>query len=268
MLDHQNMSSQLATNTVARLAVLIDADNVQPASVEKVVTMLAKNGDTTVKRMYGDFTSPASAQWKTMLHTYAIKPVQQFAYSTGKNATDSMLIIDAMDLLYTRRFDGFCIVSSDSDFTSLALRIREEGLLVLGFGKHSTPEAFRNACHTFYKIDEAAPQPQPHPVQTNQRTQSPVAKILSIVPAQPKSKLPVDVILQALDNASDETGWATLGNFGHHLKQLKPDFAVKSYGFKQLGDLVRARTDLFKIQQRPVPGSTHTTLYVRSSRKK
>jgi len=132
-----------------RLAVLIDADNAQASIIEGLLEEIARLGEATVKRIYGDFTSPASSQWKKVLNKYAIKPVQQFAYTTGKNATDSTLIIDAMDLLYTRRFDGFCLVSSDSDFTGLALRIREEGLTVFGFGEQKTPEAFRNACHKF-----------------------------------------------------------------------------------------------------------------------
>ena len=132
-----------------RLAVLIDADNAQAAVIDGLLAEIARFGEATVKRIYGDFTSPASAQWKKVLNKHAIKPVQQFAYTTGKNATDSTLIIDAMDLLYTRRFDGFCLVSSDSDFTGLALRIREEGLTVLGFGEQKTPDAFRNACHKF-----------------------------------------------------------------------------------------------------------------------
>src|SRR5215213_3744764 len=132
-----------------RLAVLIDADNAQAAVIEGLLAEIARFGEATVKRIYGDFTSPKSSSWKKVLQKHAIKPVQQFAYIAGKNATDSTLIIDAMDLLYTRRFDGFCLVSSDSDFTGLALRIREEGLTVLGFGEQKTPDAFRNACHKF-----------------------------------------------------------------------------------------------------------------------
>ena len=138
-----------ADEPTLKLAVLIDADNAQASIIEGLLAEIATFGEATVKRIYGDFTATASAQWKKVLQTHAIKPVQQFAYTTGKNATDSTLIIDAMDLLYTRRFDGFCLVSSDSDFTGLALRIREEGLTVLGFGEQKTPDAFRNACHKF-----------------------------------------------------------------------------------------------------------------------
>src|SRR5512143_336792 len=138
-----------AEEPTLRLAVLIDADNAPAVAIEGLLAEIARFGEATVKRIYGDFTSPTSAQWKKVLNKHAIKPIQQFAYTTGKNATDSTLIIDTMDLLYTRRFDGFCLVSSDSDFTGLALRIREEGLMVLGFGERKTPEAFRNACHKF-----------------------------------------------------------------------------------------------------------------------
>lgn len=128
----------------ARLAVLIDADNAQAAVIEELLTEIARFGEATVKRIYGDFTASTSASWKKVLQRYAIKPVQQFAYSTGKNSTDSTLIIDAMDLLYTRKFDGFCLITSDSDFTGLAMRLREEGPSVFGFGEKKTPKAFQH----------------------------------------------------------------------------------------------------------------------------
>ncbi|MBP8217643.1 MAG: NYN domain-containing protein, partial [Thauera sp.] len=134
-----------AEEPAKRLAVLIDADNAQAGVIEGLLEEVARFGEATVRRIYGDFTSPSSASWKKVLNRYSIKPVQQFAYTTGKNATDSTMIIDAMDLLYTRRFDGYCLVTSDSDFTGLAVRLREEGLLVYGFGEQKTPEAFRNA---------------------------------------------------------------------------------------------------------------------------
>jgi len=133
-----------------RLALLIDADNAQPLVIEALLAEVARFGEATVRRIYGDFTSPASAGWKKFLNKHSIKPVQQFAYTKGKNATDSAMIIDAMDLLYTRRFDGFCLVTSDSDFTGLAIRLREGGLKVFGFGEQKTPEPFRIACHKFF----------------------------------------------------------------------------------------------------------------------
>lgn len=159
------MSKQLnrieAEESTQRLAVLIDADNAQAVVMEGLFAEIARYGEATVKRIYGDFTSKHSAQWKKVLNKFAIKPVQQFAYTTGKNATDSTMIIDAMDLLYTQRFDGFCIVSSDSDFTGLAGRIREEGLTVYGFGENKTPEAFRNACHKFIRTEYLRPDSTP-----------------------------------------------------------------------------------------------------------
>ena len=139
--------------THLRLAVLIDADNAQATVIEALLAEVARFGDATVRRIYGDFTAPTSASWKKVLQRNAIKPVQQFAYSTGKNSTDSTLIIDAMDLLYTGNFDGFALVTSDSDFTGLAMRLREEGLMVFGFGEKKTPEAFRNACHRFVFVE-------------------------------------------------------------------------------------------------------------------
>src|ERR1039457_3340616 len=153
-MDHKSSNPRYAQRleqeeAQKRLAVLIDADNAQASIVEGLFEEIAKFGVASVKRIYGDWTAPQLISWKKVLLNYSINPVQQFAYTTGKNATDSALIIDAMDLLYTRKFDGFCLITSDSDFTGLAMRLREEGLTVLGFGEQKTPDAFRNACHKF-----------------------------------------------------------------------------------------------------------------------
>ncbi len=251
-------------DALPKYAVLIDADNAQAANIDGLLTEVATYGEATVRRIYGDFTSPNSAQWKKVLNRYAIKPVQQFAYTTGKNATDSMLIIDAMDLLYTRRFDGFCLVSSDSDFTGLALRIREEGLTVLGFGERKTPEAFRNACHKFVFTEllrpagagaeegpggtvEARPPSTPDPGP----------------PAGQVQPVPLEFMLEALENASDETGWATLSAFGSYLNKLQPDFDSRLYGYKKLSDLVRSE-QAFQLKERALPGSGKRALYVRA----
>lgn len=249
-----------------RLAVLVDADNAQAAVIEGLLAEIARFGEATVKRIYGDFTSPNSAQWKKVLNKYAIKPVQQFAYTTGKNATDSTLIIDAMDLLYTRRFDGFCLISSDSDFTGLALRIREEGLTVLGFGEQRTPEAFRNACHKFLFTEVL------RPVQssTNEVSQV-IAKEVPVASPNPPSTepetqqvFPRAFVLEALEKASDDTGWAHLGTFGSYLTKLQPDFDSRLYGFKKLSDLVKVKTDVFQSKERSIPGSDTKVLYVRA----
>lgn len=246
-----------------RLAVLIDADNAQAAVIEGLLAEIARYGEATVKRIYGDFTAPTSASWKKVLQQYAIKPMQQFAYTTGKNATDSTMIIDAMDLLYTRKFDGFCLITSDSDFTGLAIRLREEGITVLGFGEKKTPMAFRNACNKFVFTEVLRPAPPEEsgkmetkkkvvPTKQPQSTQS------------EKSKIPQKFILAALEQSTDDNGWAQLGTFGSYLTKLQPDFDSRLYGFKKLSDLVKARTDLFLTEERQAPGGTQKNLYVQA----
>jgi len=250
-----------------RLAVLIDADNAQAAVIEGLLAEIARFGEATVKRIYGDFTAPTSASWKKVLQKHAIKPVQQFAYTTGKNATDSTLIIDAMDLLYTRKFDGFCLVTSDSDFTGLAMRLREEGILVLGFGEKKTPEAFRNACHRFLftevlrpaVISEPPAQPAKLEVAQNTPPSAPSDEV-----AEKKHEFPKKFVLSALEQSSDDAGWAHLGTFGSYLIKLQPDFDSRIYGFKKLSDLVKARTDIFVTEERLAPGSTQKVLYLRA----
>lgn len=243
-----------------RLAVLIDADNAQASVIEGLLAEIARFGQASVKRIYGDFTSPNSGQWKKVLHQYAIKPVQQFAYTSGKNATDSTMIIDAMDLLYTRRFDGFCLVSSDSDFTGLALRIREEGLRVFGFGEEKTPDAFRNACHKFIFTEVLRPLAPPASVNTPAPPEKPTPASSS--PAAKKA-LPLQFVLQALEQACDEDGWASLAVFGSYLNKLQSDFDPRLYGFKKLSDLVKSKSHLFMIDQRAIPGSKSKIIYVR-----
>ena len=244
-----------------RLAVLIDADNAQASVIEGLLAEIARFGEATVKRIYGDFTSPASSQWKKVLNRYAIKPVQQFAYTTGKNATDSMLIIDAMDLLYTRRFDGFCLVSSDSDFTGLALRIREEGLTVLGFGERKTPDAFRNACHKFVFTEIL----RPGGVRKSATSKAKKAdEAEAETEESPEQDFPREFVLEALEQAGDETGWANLGTFGSYLTKLQPDFDARLYGFRKLSELVKAKTDIFRVENRKVEGSGVKVMYVRA----
>ena len=250
-----------------RLAVLIDADNAQAAVIEGLLAEIARFGEATVRRIYGDFTSTSSSAWKKVLQRYAIKPVQQFAYSTGKNATDSALIIDAMDLLYTRRFDGFCLITSDSDFTGLAMRIREEGLTVLGFGEQKTPEAFRNACHKFLFTEVLRPSTQSEPAtpstktpKTKKTTQSKT----SVEDTEPKQEFPKKFLLAALEQSVDDTGWAHLGTFGSYLTKLQPDFDSRLFGYKKLSDLVKAKTDIFVTDERQASGSSQKTLFIRA----
>lgn len=268
----QRMHTKGESDESLRLAVLIDADNAQAAVIEGLLAEVARFGEATVKRIYGDFTSPHSSSWKKVLQTFAIKPVQQFAYTTGKNATDSTLIIDAMDLLYTRNFDGFCLVTSDSDFTGLAMRIREEGLTVFGFGEQKTPAAFKNACHKFVFTEvlrissakesttddkEAGVRPK-----TETKAKSRAKKPAKSSKSEPE--FPKQFMLDAIEQSSDESGWANLAKFGRYLNKLKPDFDPRNYGFKKLSDLVKAKKDLFVTEERTVPGSGNKQLYVRA----
>lgn len=234
-----------------RLAVLIDADNAQPAIIEGLVQEIVKYGIPSVKRIYGDWTTPNLAGWKSVLLDHSIQPIQQFRYTVGKNATDSAMIIDAMDLLYTRRFDGFCLVSSDSDFTRLASRIREEGLLVYGFGEEKTPKAFVSACDKFIFTKVLLTEENPDTAIRKQETKK----------LKGDTKL-VNLFRNALEAASDDSGWAHLGAVGHHIAKQVPEFDSRNYGYKKLVDLVSAIT-LFEIDRR-----SQGTVYIRDKRSK
>jgi len=256
-----------AEEPTLRLAVLIDADNAQAAVIEGLLAEIARFGEATVKRIYGDFTAPTSSSWKKVLQQYAIKPVQQFAYTNGKNATDSTLIIDAMDLLYTRKFDGFCLITSDSDFTGLAMRLREEGLTVLGFGEKKTPDAFRNACHKFVFTEVLRPSAAAEPAALVKKAVNKKETTLPQLPAvgaEPKQEFPEKFVLAALEQSSDDAGWAHLGTFGSYLTKLQPDFDPRLYGYKKLSDLVKAKTELFVTEERQAPGSAQKVLYLRA----
>lgn len=270
-----------------RLAMLIDADNAQPSVIEGLLAEVAKYGVASVKRIYGDFTSTRMTQWKQALLKHSISPVQQFAYTSGKNATDSSLIIDAMDLLYTQRFDGFCLVSSDSDFTRLAQRLREEGLTVYGFGERKTPDAFVQACDKFIYTEvlrtEAPPGTAPKPTEKPAATK-PTKKVAKSTPpksapvpapappppaaeakVQSSEPLPIALIRQAIEEASDEGGWAFLGTVGSYLNKIRPDFDPRLYGHRKLSDLLKHQPKHFVIEERGVPGSSNKMIYIRAA---
>ncbi|KRA45043.1 NYN domain-containing protein [Pseudoxanthomonas sp. Root630] len=260
-----------------RLAVLIDADNAQPAVIEGLLAEIAKYGVASVKRIYGDFTSTRMTQWKQALLKHSINPVQQFAYTSGKNATDSSLIIDAMDLMYTRRFDGVCLVSSDSDFTRLAQRLREEGLTVYGFGERKTPDAFVQACDKFIYVEVlrsevSAPLPPP-PAKPAKRAAKPAAKkpaaqaeptAAPVVEQARHESLPLRLIRQAIEEASDDQGWAFLGSVGSYLNKVRPDFDTRLYGHKKLSDLLKAHPRHFAVEERASENGLKR-VYVRSA---
>jgi len=261
-----------------RLAVLIDADNAQPAVIEGLLAEVAKYGVASVKRIYGDFTSTRMTQWKQALLKHSINPVQQFAYTSGKNATDSSLIIDAMDLMYTRRFDGVCLVSSDSDFTRLAQRLREEGLTVYGFGERKTPDAFVQACDKFIYVEVLrseipAPAVPPSPQKPAKKAAKPAMK-KPAAPAEPTpvpvaeqgkhESLPLRLIRQAIEEASDDQGWAFLGSVGSYLSKVRPDFDTRLYGHKKLSDLMKAHPRHFTVEERAGEGGAKR-FYVRTA---
>ncbi len=219
-----------------RLAVLIDADNTSAKIVDGLFEEIAKIGEASVRRIYGDFSSPRSKAWADTLARHAIVPQQQFAYTTGKNASDITLVIDAMDLLHSGRFDGFCLVSSDSDFTRLAARIREQGIDVFGFGERKTPESFRQACRRFVYTENLLPTAAAN---TEDATQA--KSLLS-----PSEAVPI--IKKVIAQIESEDGWVSLGAIGTHLANMASDFDPRSFGFRKLSDLVR-KTEAFEMDQ-------------------
>lgn len=238
-----------------KLAILIDADNAQPAITENLMAEIAKYGTANVKRIYGDWTQPQLRGWKDLLLEYSIQPMQQFGYTRGKNSTDSALIIDAMDLLYTGRFDGFCLVSSDSDFTKLAARIRESGLVVYGFGEKKTPGPFVAACDKFIYTevlakdeDEKEDRKQKSPNELKQDTQL------------------VTLVRNAIEASSDDSGWAHLAPVGSYIAKQSPGFDPRNYGYRKLGELLNAMK-LFELEERPTGNGQSKAVYIKDKRK-
>lgn len=238
---------------VARLAILIDADNANPERLAKLLSEIAKLGNASVRRAYGNWTSGHLSGWKNGLLTHSITPIQQFNYTTGKNATDSALIIDAMDLMYAGHLDGFCIVSSDSDFTRLASRIRESGLTVYGFGERKTPEPFRTACDKFIYTEVLAGA-SASTAETEAAPKQRSAKEL-----RGDSHL-MNLLRNAIEAASDETGWAGLGAIGSIINKQSPDFDSRNYGYAKLSGLIKG-IGLFDTEERQIGNGKH--IYVR-----
>lgn len=243
--------------TSDKLAVLIDADNAQPSIIEELLAEIAKYGTANVKRIYGDWTSPKLRSWKEYLLDHSIQPIQQFGYTTGKNATDSAMIIDAMDLLYTEKFDGFCIISSDSDFTKLASRIREAGLTVYGFGEQKTPEPFVAACDKFIYTEVLRNEEETTEKSSIQRKSTNELK--------QDTKL-VNLMRNAIEASSDESGWAHLGQVGSYIAKQSPEFDPRNYGYQKLGNLVKA-IKLFEIEERSTGEGQSKAIYVKDKRK-
>ncbi|WP_225772041.1 NYN domain-containing protein [Inquilinus sp. Marseille-Q2685] len=243
----------MAEERLPRFAILIDADNTSPRIAAGLFEEVAKFGEASVRRIYGDFSGQRLKSWADILQKYAIDPYQQFAYTTGKNASDIALVIDAMDLLHSGRFDGFCLVSSDSDFTRLASRLREQGADVYGFGEQKTPESFRQACRRFIYTENLLPEAQ------------------GATPAEEPSRRPLEppsaaipILHKAIAQMETEDGWVGLGAVGQRLANIASDFDPRTYGYRKLSDLVR-KTEAFDLDQpegrairirpRPTPSS-------------
>jgi uncharacterized protein (TIGR00288 family) len=270
-----------------KIAVLIDADNAQHSRIKAVLAEIATHGHIITKRAYGDWSRNNLKTWKSILNEYSIQPIQQFAYTTGKNSTDASMIIDAMDLLYTGKYDSFVLVSSDSDFTKLASRLREAEKFVFGVGEAKTPTAFRNACDDFILVENleggskkpevASKNPKPATSAASAKPASPAKEAKSPRNSNtPKKKEDalgaptIEEVISLLDIASekfaDEEGWTDVSAAGNYIKRSMPDFDTRTYGFQKLSDLIASLTELYEIKRQSGKGAGSIVTYKRISK--
>jgi uncharacterized LabA/DUF88 family protein len=242
----------------SNLAVLIDGDNIPSAFVKEMMEEIAKYGNPTIKRIYGDWTKPNLAKWKNLLLENAITPIQQYGYTTGKNATDSAMIIDAMDILYSEKVNGFCLVSSDSDFTRLATRLREAGMQVIGIGEKKTPNPFIAACDKFIYIEIL--QGQSKDRESDNDKETPKNTVDKITARE------INLIATTINDLSDDEGWAFLGDVGSLLQKKQPNFDSRNYGFQKLTPLINS-IGRFELEQRESAKSKHKLIYVKNKEK-
>jgi hypothetical protein len=256
----------MAASDGVRLAVLIDSDNTSSKLVQEILAELAKYGALTVKRAYGDWTTQNLAGWKDQLHSHAIAPIQQFAYTTGKNSTDSALIIDAMARLYSGNVDGFCIVSSDSDFTRLATRLREAGKIVYGLGRSKTPKAFIAACDKFVFLEVLGKDPpdipaEPAPTRRGATKKAPAVERATAKPSVPDVPDVREILSPAITSTSKESGWSSLSSVGQYIGKNHASFDPRNYGFPRLSELVRKQS---YVEVKEVPDANNfAQLFVR-----
>lgn len=243
-----------------KLAVLIDADNVPYKNVKEMLEEISRNGTPTIKRIYADWTKPTVSGWKSVLLENAITPIQQYSYTTGKNSSDSALIIDAMDILYSEKVNGFCIVSSDSDFTRLATRLREAGMTVIGFGEKKTPKPFISACDKFIYLEilnntteETDATVEEKKTSKPRRKKEPISKVDSRT---------IKLITQSINDLGDEDGWTFLGNLGNFILKKKPDFDPRNFGFAKLLPLIKSIGKI-EIDERDTGVNNIRHIYVR-----
>jgi uncharacterized LabA/DUF88 family protein len=239
----------------SNLAVLTDGDNIPSAHVKEMMEEIAKYGNPTIKRIYGDWTNPHLTKWKNLLLQNAITPIQQYAYTTGKNATDSAMIIDAMDILYSEKVNGFCLVSSDSDFTKLATRLREAGMQVIGIGEKKTPTPFIVACDKFIYVEILRKQSnKKEDINAKNKTEESIDEITPKV---------IKLLSSTITDSSDEDGWAFLGDVGSLIQKKQPNFDSRNYGFEKLTPLINSIGN-FEIEQRENPKSKNKLIYVKN----
>jgi Fe-S-cluster formation regulator IscX/YfhJ len=249
------MANETLTNIRQRIAVLIDGDNAQSSLLPQMLVEAGRHGQVTVRRIYGDWTTSNMSSWKETLNYHAFQPIQQFRYTVGKNATDSAMIIDAMDLLHSGVVDGFCLVSSDSDYTRLATRIRETGIFVMGIGEKKTPKAFVNACDLFVYTENLVVEKKA--VQQRRIQSSRTSRV-----KQEKEELdPMPILSQAFEMAVGQDGWAPLAGMGNALYQLDPSFDPRTYGHKQLSRMIANLKERFEMRTQDLDGTS--ILYVR-----
>lgn len=241
-----------------KLAVLIDADNIPYSNIAGMLDEIAKLGIPTIKRIYGDWTKPTVSGWKPALLEHAITPIQQYSYTSGKNATDSAMIIDAMDILHSKKVDGFCLVSSDSDFTRLATRLRESGMLVIGIGEKKTPNSFIVACDKFIYIEIIGTKVIPKTTETVTTKASEQAIEVDKI----DNKL-IQLLKSSIEDIADDNGWAFLAEVGALIIKKKPDFDPRNYGFTKLTPLIKSLGELFDVDEREVEKTRIKHIYVR-----
>jgi len=239
------------------LAVLIDGDNIPSAYVKEMMEEIAKYGNPTIKRIYGDWTKPHLSKWKQVLLENAITPIQQYAYTTGKNATDSAMVIDAMDILYSDKVNGFCLVSSDSDFTRLATRLREAGMNVIGLGEKKTPNPFIVACDKFIYIEILQKQSDLNETDTTKPKSMPLNNVDKITPKV------IKLISSTISDLADDDGWAFLGDVGNLLQKKQPNFDSRNFGYPKLTPLIKS-IKKFEIEQRESPKGRFKLIYARN----
>lgn len=250
----------MITPQETQLAVLIDTDNTSAAYLDKLMSEIATLGRVSVRRAYGDWTKPQFAAWKNLLLGHSIQPIQQFAYTTGKNATDSSLIIDAMDLLYTARFGGFCLVSSDSDYTRLAQRIREQGMAVYGFGKSHTPKAFMQACDRFTYLEVFEGKEKLSDVDFYDSADMLFSKDNQFKPID----VAIALVRLAIGAMADDQGWANIAPVKNYLLKVEPDFDARLFHYDKFSDFLRAYPRYFELEERYPNGDNHKVIFVKS----